>query len=111
MNEIRFLQLVQCKIYQFFSLPDSPSEVTLSPTTINYTKQKGESLGPISCTANCNPSCQYKWIYPDGSLHFTETLSITNLSATEHHGDFRCQITNSQGTTTKYINVVVNCKY
>ncbi|KAK3102555.1 hypothetical protein FSP39_012161 [Pinctada imbricata] len=38
-----------------------PNVVSTSPTNQSMIAQEGQSFGPILCTAECNPGCEYKW--------------------------------------------------
>jgi hypothetical protein len=71
----------------------------------------GQSLGPIVCSAQCNPPCQFHWIKPDGTIIDGSTLEIPNLSKNDH-GTFTCHTGNGYGNNaTKNLQLPVNCKY
>lgn len=71
---------------------------------------KGEQLGPFTCSATCNPPCQYKWTKQDKLIINGGHLIITSLSV-EDHGLFICTATNAiGGSQNKSLDVTVNCK-
>jgi hypothetical protein len=91
---------------------DGPeSSVTFTPTDESITKVVGQSLGPIVCSAQCNPRCQFLWIKTDGSVVDGSSLEIPSLSKNDH-GIFTCHAGNGYGNNaTQNLNVTVNCKY
>ena len=85
--------------------------MSFNPEIESITKVLGESLGPIVCTAQCNPRCQFHWIKPDGSVVDGSNLAIPSLSKIDH-GTFTCHAGNGYGNnTTKNLLMTVNCKY
>jgi hypothetical protein len=69
------------------------------------------SLGPIVCSAQCSPPCQFHWIKPDGSVVDGSNLEIPSLTNNDD-GTFTCHTGNGYGNNaTKNLNVTVNCKY
>ena len=82
-----------------------------SSRRINNNSYGTKSLGPIVCSAQCNPPCQYHWIKPDQSVVDGSNIEIPNLSKNDH-GTFTCHAGNGHGNNgTKNLNVTVNCKY
>ncbi|CAG2192594.1 KRAB [Mytilus edulis] len=72
---------------------------------------KGEQLGPFTCSATCNPPCQYTWTKPDKGIINVGHLIITSLSF-EDHGLFICTATNAiGGSQNKSLDVTVNSKF
>jgi hypothetical protein len=70
----------------------------------------GQSLGPIGCSAQCNPSCQFHWIKPDGIVVDGSNLEIPSLSKNDD-GTFTCHAGNGYGNNaTKNIILSVNRK-
>ena len=76
----------------------------------SITKVIEQTLGPIVCSAQCNPPCQFHWINPDGTVVDGSTLAIPNMSKNDH-GTFTCHAGNGYGNNaTKNLTVTVNCK-
>ena len=85
--------------------------MTFTPAEESITKVLGRSLGPIVCSAQCNPPCQFYWIKTDGTVINGANLTIPSLSK-NNHGIFTCHTGNGYGNNaTKNLNVIVNCKY
>jgi hypothetical protein len=93
-------------------ITDGPgSSISFNPVDQSITKVLGQSLGPIICSAQCNPPCQFYWITPDGSVVAGSNLTIPSLSKNDH-GTFTCHSGNGYGNNaTKKLSVAVNCKY
>ena len=93
-------------------ITDGPgSSVSFNLTDESITKILGEKLGPIVCSAQCNPQCQFYWIKPDGTVVNESTLEIQNLSKNDH-GTFTCHAGNGYGkNATKNLPLIVICKY
>ena len=91
---------------------DGPgSSIAFNPADGSITKAQGQSLGPIVCSAQCNPHCQFYWIKPDGTVVNGSNLEIPNLSK-YYHGTFTCHAGNGYGNnTTKNLLLTLNCKY
>ena len=85
--------------------------MSFSPADESITKVLGQSLGPIICSAQCNPPCQFYWIKTDGTVVDGPNLEIPSLSKNDH-GTFTCHTGNGYGNNgTKNLIVTVNCKY
>ena len=101
-------------IYKHIVLPyitDGPgSSVSLNPADQSITKILGQGVGPIVCSAQCNPRCQFHWLRPGGTVINGSNLTIPSLSKNDH-GTFTCHTGNDYGNNaTKNLNVTVNCK-
>ncbi|XP_063442035.1 hemicentin-1-like [Mytilus trossulus] len=84
------------------------SSLQFDPSTNSLTKTKGEQLGPLNCSATCNPPCQYTWTKPDKSTIIGGQLIITSLSFGDH-GHFICTASNAiGGSQNKSLDVTVN---
>jgi hypothetical protein len=92
-------------------ITDGPgSSVSFNPADQSITKILGKRLGPIVCSAQCNPRCQFHWLKPDGTVVDGSNLAIPNMSKNDH-GTFTCHTGNGYGSNaTKNLNVTVNCK-
>lgn len=103
---------------------DGPDNVELAPviTVINVTK--GTDLGPINCTANCNPECKYQWkhnrtgqferVQQNFMSNNNRILTIAKVNRS-HTGVFRCRVDHKSAKQTKKLTtdltVNVQCKY
>jgi hypothetical protein len=84
--------------------------VSFNPADQSITKIMGQRLGPIPCSAQCNPQCQFHWIKPNGTVVDGPKLEIPSLSKNDH-GIFTCHTGNGYGNNAaKNLNVTVNCK-
>jgi hypothetical protein len=72
-----------CSYFNF--ILDVPgSSISFNPADESITKVLRQSLGPIGCSAQCNPHCQFHWIKPDGTVVDRPNLEIPRLSV-EHY--------------------------
>lgn len=92
------------------SLPDGPETIILSPSTPSYTRNEGDSIGSINCFAECEPSCDFEWTYPDGTELNSTTLPQLVLKKS-HHGQYKCKASNGIASKVTTITINVNCKY
>ena len=87
------------------------SSISFNPADESITKSQGQSLGPIDCSAQCNPPCQFYWIKPNGTIVDGSKLEIQSLSKNDH-GTFTCHAGNGYGNNaTKNLQLTLNCKY
>ena len=97
------------------SYTDGPSAVTLSSEDI--VEKEGGAID-VTCSADCNPSCTFQWIFTDesGSTNTVgsgDTLNIPNL-VRANHGTYTCKATNKPNDdkeAEKSIQVTVTCEY
>jgi len=83
-----------------------PTIVTLSPYESTYLLRAGDSLGPITCSAECSPNCSYFWSRMEQS-----ELLIANIQPSQD-GEYTCNATNALGTSSSPpIFVEVQCKF
>ena len=95
----------------FYCLDGPGSSVSFNPADESITKIHGQSVGPVVCSAKCNPPCQFYWIKPDGTVVDGSNLTIPNMSKNDH-GTFTCHSGNGYGNNaTKNLLLTVNCKY
>jgi hypothetical protein len=98
-------------MYSCFFIDGPGSSISFNPAHESITKVLGQSLGPIVCSAQCNPPCQFHWIKPDGSVIDGSNIEISSLSKNDH-GTFTCHAGNGYGNNaTKNLEVTVSCKY
>ena len=85
--------------------------MTFTPADELITNVLGQSLGPIVCSAQCNPPCQFHWMKPYGTVVDGSTIEIPSLTTNEH-GRFTCHVGNGYGNNaTANLIVTVSCKY
>ncbi|XP_021340239.1 hemicentin-1-like [Mizuhopecten yessoensis] len=79
----------------------------LSPSDTTYTRNEGDTLPDITCTADCRPGCTFAWTKPDNTK-FTASavLSLGQLDRSEH-GTYRCTSWNVVGTSISTASVIV----
>ena len=91
---------------------DGPgSSISFNPADEFITKTIGQRLGPIVCSAQCDPRCLFYWIKPDGTVVDGSNLEIPSMSKNDH-GTFTCHAGNGySNNATKNLSLTVNCKY
>ncbi|WAR06474.1 HMCN2-like protein, partial [Mya arenaria] len=97
------------------SLLDGPSAVALSPSTLNYTKNDGDTLAPITCSADCFPACNISWRRISGISDIVSTNASFNLRELNRTGTgrYKCEAINPYtltNTTSKDVTINVRCK-
>ena len=94
----------------FFILDGPGSSISFNPANESITKILSGSLGPIVCSATCNPACHFHWLKPDGTVVDGSSLNISSLSKNDN-GTFTCHTGNGYGNNAaKNLIVTVNCK-
>lgn len=89
---------------------DGPSFVELSPSTMNYTINETDGIGPIFCSADCKPNCTFSWSGPN-LPYWTSSLLYLQFVNRSHAGDYHCNASNSIGTAmSSTVRVIVYCK-
>jgi hypothetical protein len=93
-------------------ITDGPgSSVSFNPADQSITQIMGQRLGPIVCSAQWSPQCQFHWIKPDGTVVYGSKLEIPRLSRNDH-GTFTCHTGNGyRNNATENLSVTANCKY
>ena len=100
-----------CITVYLFLLDGPGSRISFNPADVSITKILGQNLGPIVCSAHCNPPCQFLWIKPDGTVLDGPNLEIPSLSKNDH-GAFTCHTGNGYGNNaTRNLQLNVHCKY
>ena len=95
----------------FYFLDGPGASISFKPADEAIIEIQGQRLGPIVCSAQCSPPCQFYWIKPDGTVVNGPKLEIPSLSKNDH-GTCTCHAANSYGNnTTKNLLLTVNCKY
>ncbi|CAG2227892.1 unnamed protein product [Mytilus edulis] len=92
-----------------------PDNVMLKPGHKNLNVTKGNTLGPINCTAKCNPKCLFKWrlnrteTFED--VLSSETLVVTNIKENQT-GIYSCLVVHPLNRTRlQRTNISVNVQY
>lgn len=78
---------------------------------------EGTTLGPIHCTATCNPKCLFKWRL-NKTGHFediisSDTLIVPNITKNQS-GIYRCVVVHRTDKTRRRredISVNIQCMY
>ncbi|XP_021377285.1 Down syndrome cell adhesion molecule-like protein 1 [Mizuhopecten yessoensis] len=79
-----------------------PRSVSLSPSTSVYERTEGiDEMPVISCSADCNPPCKYKW------GRTTSPVLDLGITGRQEAGTHTCQAYNKIGTASASINVKV----
>ncbi|XP_060599472.1 hemicentin-1-like, partial [Ruditapes philippinarum] len=92
------------------------SSTKLSPSPQNYTKNEGQSLNDITCSANCYPDCTYTWNKTrqgqTTTASSTSVLSVGELQR-EDAGLYTCIAQNPEkiSSPTTTIQTLVNVRY
>jgi hypothetical protein len=92
---------------------DGPDMIRFTPNHVRYNIREGENLEPVKCTANCTPTCNFKWtkIGESNFARNTPFFDLVNLSRTDA-GTNRCiAIWLDIITITKDLEVNVECEY
>ena len=100
-------------------LTDGPKRPVLSPSAKSVTITEGSKLGPIVCSVECHPNCNYVWRHKKtGGSSFSDigssqSLEIYNITR-EQSGKYRCRV-NHPNDTSRFnrtdVVVTVHCKY
>ena len=95
----------------FYCLDGPGASISFNPADEAIIEIQGQSIGPIVCSAQCNPHCQFYWIKPDETVVDGSNLEIPNLSKNDH-GIFACHAGNGySNNATKNLLLTVNCKF
>ncbi|XP_060599665.1 carcinoembryonic antigen-related cell adhesion molecule 5-like, partial [Ruditapes philippinarum] len=92
------------------------SSTQLSPSTQNYTKNEGQSLNDITCSAECYPDCTYTWRKTrqeqTTTVSSTSVLSIGQLHR-EEAALYTCSAKNPERSSSPSttIQTLVNVRY
>ena len=100
-----------CDVTSFAFPPDGPTQVLLDPPQSSYTVPSGTLLPPVSCSADCNPACTYKWVKND-SPDATTTLRTLTLGQADPQtaGIYKCVASNPHGSANSKFDLTVQCR-
>lgn len=96
---------------------DGPENVVPEPGYTHFNVTEGTLLGPINCTATCNPECTYIWKHEEKVGRFNRYLSMQPLTIPDikrnQTGNFRCRIDYPYANTYERTDITVNvqCKF
>ena len=98
-------------------LTDGPDRPVLSPSAKSVNITEGSKLGPIVCSAECHPNCNYVWKHRKTSGRFSDidssqSLEIYNITR-EQSGEYRCRVNHPNNTSRRNkteVMVTVHCK-
>ncbi|XP_052062621.1 synaptogenesis protein syg-2-like isoform X2 [Mytilus californianus] len=68
---------------------------------------EGESIKSIKCSADCEPSCYFEWIYPNGTKRVGNILP-QHILQKKHNGQYKCKASNGIANNEKRMTVTVN---
>ena len=99
---------------------DGPDDVNISPAYPEITTTEGNTLGPITCLAQCYPECDIVWerktngrFEQIGNIGTTATLFKSQASKVDS-GQYRCTAIHQRDElrrSWKDVHVNVLCKY
>ncbi|XP_021343376.1 basement membrane-specific heparan sulfate proteoglycan core protein-like isoform X2 [Mizuhopecten yessoensis] len=107
-TNINLINISQDSPEYTLAIVDGPGEsISLSPPDTVYTRNEGDRLPDITCTADCRPSCIFIWTKPDFT-NFTASavLSLGQLDRSEH-GTYRCTARNDVGESSTAVVIAV----
>ena len=104
-------------IYIFILLTDGPDRLVLSPSAESVNITEGSNLGPIVCSAECRPNCNYYWKYRKRRVRFSDIDSPQSLEiydiTREQSGKYICHVNHPNETSRVNrtdVMVTVHCK-
>ena len=98
-------------------LTDGPDEPVLSPSAKSVIITEGNKLGPIVCSVECHPNCNFVWTHRRTEDSFSDisssqSLEIYNITR-EQSGKYRCRVNHPNDTSRFHrteVMVTVHCK-
>lgn len=84
--------------------------MALDPALSIIERREGSFIGPLNCSADCEPVCNFEWIYPDGKKVVGNILP-QHILQKKNDGQYKCKASNKIGTDEKIVTVTVTCKY
>jgi hypothetical protein len=104
-------------IYIFILLTDGPDRPVLSPSAESVNITEGSNLGPIVCSAECRPNCDYVWKHRKFGGRFSDIDSSQSLEiysvTKQQSGIYRCRVNHPNDTSRcnrTDVIVTVHCK-
>ncbi|XP_063442083.1 hemicentin-1-like [Mytilus trossulus] len=85
-----------------------PEQVNIEPNTLIYTvTETTGNIGPITCTAECNPNCSMSWTGPNIRNGASSVFYLQNIDRNQA-GNYMCTATNKYGSkTSSTVSVIV----
>ena len=98
-------------------LTDGPDRPVLSPSAESVNITEGSNLGPIVCSAECRPNCDYVWKHRKIGGRFSDIDSSQSLEiysvTKQQSGIYRCRVNHPNDTSRcnrTDVIVTVHCK-
>ncbi|CAC5424007.1 unnamed protein product [Mytilus coruscus] len=101
------------------NVPYGPEDVVLEPNNTIIYIQEGTTLGPINCTAICNPGCIYNWnqnwtgryqpVPEEFISNQNQTLTIQGIMKNQS-GAYKCRFDHHDGKRHKTTDLSVNVR-
>ena len=92
-----------------FSFSDWPLTIALSSPDHVDVIEDTESVSS-TCTADCNPVCDYRWVDDNGTVVSTSGLLDIDTPDRYQAGEYTCWASNTYGELPKVLTVNVMCK-
>ncbi|KAK7106149.1 hypothetical protein V1264_017439 [Littorina saxatilis] len=85
-----------------------PEKATIEPPQGSYKVPTGTLLPSVTCSADCNPGCSYRWV-KDDSLQPITTLRTLTLGQAEPNtnGIYKCLASNDYGSADTKFDLAV----
>ncbi|XP_076438582.1 hemicentin-2-like [Babylonia areolata] len=85
-----------------------PDRAILSPAQTSYTIPSGSVLPAVTCSADCNPPCTFRWVKDDSSDAIT-TLATLTLGQADRStaGIYKCVATNDHASANAKFELAV----
>ena len=99
-------------------LTDGPLKPVLSSSAKSVTITEGSKLGPIFCSVECHPNCNYVWKHRRrkgdsfSNISSSQSLEIYNITRAQS-GKYRCRVNHPNDTSRTNrtdVMVTVHCK-
>ena len=94
-------------MFLFSCISDGPNEVKIIPQIQLFIVNNTGSVGPIHCTAECQPLCEISWSGPSLSHHKTSILNLKNITISQA-GVYQCTASNVLGVMRSSIVGVID---
>ena len=89
---------------------DQPDSIGIKPNHSSLETNASTTFGPISCEADCNPSCSFAWTEDGHSVSDNNTLQLSHIQSTDA-GIYTCIAQYDSGyTLTTNVTVHVMCE-
>lgn len=102
--------IISNKLFLFGST-DGPQSVILDPPKSSFTLPSGTLMPSVTCSANCNPECSYKWVKDDSATPLTTSRAL-NIGQVDQGqaGIYKCISENEFGNASSKFVLSVQCE-